>query len=91
VAFRDIQYVIELVQFLDHDHDFFADFRAREGELDKLFVFETVQDQQAIARLFQRQCGVKFGLRTCFESEIVPGTSRRYSSTTERCWFTFIG
>jgi hypothetical protein len=46
---RDVEHVIELVQFLDHDHDALADSARRQSQLDKLLVLETVQHQQAVA------------------------------------------
>src|SRR6185503_6191157 len=70
----NIEHVIELVQLLDHDYDFLSDFGAGEGELDKLLVLETVEDEQAVARLFERQRRVEFGLRTGFKAEIVTRT-----------------
>src|SRR5690349_1651911 len=67
----DVQHVIEFVEFLDHDHDFLSDFRARESELDKLLILETVEHEQAVARLFERERRVELGFRTGFESEVV--------------------
>ena len=67
----DVENVIELVEFLDHDHDSLSDLRAGESELDELLILETVEDQQAVARLFERESGVELGFRTGFESEIV--------------------
>src|SRR5215468_10189158 len=63
--------MIELVEFLDHDDDFLADFRTGKSQFDKLLVFETVQDQQAVGRLLKRERGVEFGFRTSFQAEIV--------------------
>src|SRR5690242_18795771 len=67
----DVDNVIELIELLDHDHDFLSDFRAREGELDKLLVFETVEHEQTVARLFERKRRVELSFRTGFESEVV--------------------
>src|ERR1051326_2184125 len=67
----DVEDVIQFVQLLDHDHDFLAHFRACKGELDELLILETVQHEQAVARLFERERGVEFGFRTGFEAEVV--------------------
>src|SRR5215212_4685198 len=68
---EDVENVIELVEFLDYDHDFLSDFRARKRKLDKLLVLETVEHEQAVARLFERERGVELGFRARFQSEIV--------------------
>ena len=70
----DVEHVIELVEFLDHDHDFLSDPGAGEGQLDKLLVLKPVEDEQAVARLFERERGVELGFGARFESEVVAGT-----------------
>src|SRR6185295_14582757 len=67
VMLDDVQHVIELVELLDHD----SDFRARKRELDKLLVLESVEHEQTVARLFERERRVELSFRTGFESEVV--------------------
>ncbi len=71
LALEDIQHVIELIEFFDHDHYALAAACPGKRQLDKLFVLETVEHQQTVRRLFQRQRRVKLGFRTSFETKIV--------------------
>src|SRR6185369_9311440 len=70
----DVENVIELVQLLDHDHDLLSDLRARKRQFDELLILKTVEDEQAVAWLFERESGVELRFRTRFESEIVART-----------------
>jgi hypothetical protein len=63
--------VVELVEFLNNDHDPFADLGAGKSKFDKLFVLETVQNQQTVGRLFESERRVEFGLRSRFEAKVV--------------------
>src|ERR1043165_9983283 len=74
VTLDDVENVIQLVELLDHDHDPLSDSRTGKCQFDELFVLKAVEDEQAVARLFERERGVKLGFRTRFESEIVAGT-----------------
>src|SRR6185503_12677990 len=74
MALGYVEHMIELVEFLDHDHDSLPHPGAGESQFDKLLVLETVEDEQAVARLFERERGVELGFRARFESEVVAGT-----------------
>ncbi len=60
VGFGDPHNVIQLTQFFDDDNHALAGFRAGKSHLDELFVLETIQHQQTVARLFQRQRRIQF-------------------------------
>ena len=71
MVFGDAQDVIEFAQFLDHNHNPFACLRTDESHLNKLFVFETIQHQEAIRRLFHCERRVKFRFRSGLQTKIV--------------------
>ena len=55
MALNYIQNMIELVQLLDHDHDLLSNSCSRKSKLDKFLVLETIEYEQAVAWLFERQ------------------------------------
>src|SRR5216683_2286977 len=64
VALSNIQHMIEFVEFFDHNDYSLAATRAGKCEFDELFVLETIKNQQALRRLFQRERGIEFRFGT---------------------------
>ena len=71
VSFSNAQNVIELAQFFNNDDNALARFRAGETQLDELFIFETIQHEQTVSRLFQGHRRVQLSFRSRFQSKIV--------------------
>src|SRR5512144_1844135 len=66
--------MIEFVEFLDHNYDAFTAPRTRKREFNKFLVLETIQDEQAVGRLFQCQSSIKFGFGASLETKVIAGT-----------------
>src|SRR5687767_14459233 len=70
--FGQVQRVVQLAEFFDNDDDVLPCRGSRKSELDKIAVLKPVQYKQTVFCLFQPECSIKLGLRTCFEPEVVP-------------------
>src|SRR6266542_1243091 len=71
IAGCDIEDVIKFAEFLNHDHYALAAAGPGKGELDKLFVLETIEHQQAGRCLFQSHGCVQFCLRAGLQAKVV--------------------
>ena len=62
---------VDFRELLDDDDGLLAEAAAHEGELDVLFVFVAVADEEGFPVLEQRECDDELGLGAGFEAEVI--------------------
>src|ERR1041385_2959246 len=71
---RDAQRLFELLEFLDHDDDRFAEPASEHGSADKRAILVTITDNKTLGILMHRERGDQFRLAPRLEPEMKFGT-----------------